>query len=284
MKKITNARYRPPVDQGCELAVLLIVARHHSRLQGCNDVRVIHVVFAVVDVFEQPSLLDRFASVPRASREMIGVRLEILEVRALDAACGALEAHGDHFVAQAHDFEQLRTAVARNGGNAHLGHDLEQPLADSAAVAAAEFLAHGRFHFKRAFAQEIKQRLIRKVRIHCGGPVADQAGEMMCIARRARLHQDIALATQARLDQPVMNGTGGEQRMHGHFSLDEIPVGEQQHNLAAADRGLGLIAHLRQDGLEVRMLVVLQVDELVGYAGIRKRHDLPQFTLREHRR
>ena len=93
----------------------------------------------------------------------------------------------------------------------------------------------------------------------------------MRVARRAGLHQDIALAAQARLDQTVMHGAGGEQRMHGDLALDQVAIGQEQHDLAAAHRGFRLIADLstwrRRDRV---LLVVLQIDELVGHAGIRQ--------------
>src|SRR5258708_27246516 len=41
----------PPLSRSLE--VLLIVARHDRRLQRRNDVRVVHVVFAVVHVLER---------------------------------------------------------------------------------------------------------------------------------------------------------------------------------------------------------------------------------------
>ena len=283
-QQIANARHRPLIDQGGKLAILAVVAAHHRRLQRGDDVRVVHVVLAVVHVLEQAALLDFLAGIPGAPRQMIGVGLEVVEVRAGNPAVRALEAQADHLLAQAHDLEQLRAAVARDGGNAHLGHDLEQSLADAAAIAAAEFLPHRRFHFQRAGAHEIEQGLIGEIRVDGGRPVADQAGEMMRIARRAGLHQDVALAAQSGLDQAVMHRAGGEQGVHGHLALDQVAVRQQQHDLAAAHRVLRVIADLEQRGLEVHVLVVLQIDEFIRHPGIGQRHDLPQFALREHRR
>ena len=284
LQQIANARYRPLVDQGGEFPVLLIIARHHCRLQRRYDVRVVHMVLAAVHVLEQAALFDILGPIPGALRQKVGVGLQILEVRALNAAVGALEAHADDFIAQADDFEQLRAAIARNGRDAHFGHDLEQALADAAPVTAAEFLAHGGFHFQRALAHEIEQSLVREIGIDRGGAAADQAGEVMRVARRAGLHQNIALAAQPGLHQPVMHGAGGEQRVDRHLAFDEIPVGEQQHDLAIAHRGFRLIAYRRQGSLQIHALVVLQIDELVRHAGIRERHDLPQLALREHGR
>ena len=47
---------------------------------------------------------------------------------AAEAADRAHEAVPDHFVTQAYGLEDLRTGVGRHGGDAHLGHDLEQAL------------------------------------------------------------------------------------------------------------------------------------------------------------
>ena len=196
-------------------------------------------------------------------RERALVGLEVVEVGALDAAVGAGEAQLDDLVVQADDLEQLRAAVARDRRDAHLRHDLEQALADAAPVAAAELGARLGAHADGALAHQVEQRLVGEVRIDRGRAVADQAREMMRIARRAGLDQDVALAAQAGLHQPVMHRAGGEQRMDRHLALHQVAVGQQQHQLAGAHRRFGLVADrsiaLGRGSLDR----VLQVDELV---------------------
>ena len=140
LSRVAQARHRSVVDERGELPVLLVVARHDGGLQGRDHVRVVHVVLPVVHVLEQPALTHADARIPCAPREVIGVRLQILEIRTLDTALGALEAQINDRGGEAHDLKELRAAIARDGGDAHLGHDLEQTLADAAPVAAAELL------------------------------------------------------------------------------------------------------------------------------------------------
>ena len=45
-----------------------------------------------------------------------------------EAADRAHEAVPDHFVTQAYGLKDLCTGIGRHGGDAHLGHDLEQAL------------------------------------------------------------------------------------------------------------------------------------------------------------
>jgi hypothetical protein len=59
---------------------------------------------------------------------------------------------------------------------------------------------------------------------------------MMRVARRAGLDQNIALAAQAGLHQVMMHGARGEQRVRGHLALDQVAIGQQQHELAVAHR------------------------------------------------
>ena len=283
-QKIPQARDRPLIDELGKLLVAVVIARHDRGLQRGDHVRVVHVVLAAVHVLEQPSLFDAFVGVPGARCEVLRIVLQVGEVRPLDAAVGALEAQRDHLVGEADDLEQLGAAVARNRRYAHLGHHLEQPLADSAAVASPQFAPRIGLHIQRALAHQVEQGLIGEVRIDRSRTVADQAGEVMRIARRAGFHQDVALAAQSGCNQPVMHRAGGQQGMDRQLVLDRIAVGKQQHQLAVAHRRLGLIAHRQNRVLEVELAVVLQIDELVRNAGIRQGHDLAQLALRENGR
>src|SRR6185295_19599665 len=112
--------------------------------------------------------------------------------------------------------------------------------------------------------------------------VADQARELMRIACGARLDELIAIATQPRAHEMLMNRARDEQRMRWNLALHEIPVGDQQHELAVAHRLLRLIAHARDRVAQTLRRVVLKVDELM--LEIRQREKLPQLSLRENRR
>ena len=125
---------RPLVHQLGEGPVIGVVAAGHRLLQGLHHVRVVGVVFAAVHVLEQATGLDRQSAFPGSPRQLGLIRFQIAEARALNAAGGILEAQLHHLVAQADDFEQLRAAIAVDGGDPHLGDDLVQALADALAV------------------------------------------------------------------------------------------------------------------------------------------------------
>ena len=72
---------------------------------------------------------------------------------------------------------------------------------------------------------------------------------MMRIARGAGLDQNVALAAQSGLDQPVMHRAGRKQRVHRQLALHQIAIGQQQHQLAVAHRSFGLIADAQDRGL-----------------------------------
>ena len=107
---------------------------------------------------------------------------------------------------------------------------------------------------------------------------------MVGIARRASLNQQIAAAAQADLDQSMVNGASGQQSVHGHLALHQIAVRDQQHHLAVAHRGFGLVAQPHQRCLQPLLGRVLQVDELIGVHHFFRGQNLPQLTLRKNGR
>ena len=65
---------------------------------------------------------------------------DFVKADALDAGCGAGEVLGDEIRLQADGVENLRAAIGLVGRDAHLGHDLEQALADRLDVALDDLL------------------------------------------------------------------------------------------------------------------------------------------------
>ena len=265
------------VHQAGEQLVVLIVPGDHRGLQGGDHVRVVHVVLAAVHVLEESALRDRLARIPRPRGELFEVGLEVLEVRAGHAARGAREAQLDHLLRQPHDLEQLRAAVTGDGGDAHLRHDLEQALSQARTVAAPELEARREVELHAAAAHHLEQHLVGHVRIHRGRPIADQAGEVMRLARGAGLDEQVALAAQAGLQQVLMHRCGHQQRVRGHAALDQVTVRQQQHELALAHRALRLRAQAHDRLAQALRRLVLQVDELVR--DLLERQDLAQLPL-----
>ena len=109
---------------------------------------------------------------------------------------------------QADGLEDLRAAVRLVGGDAHLGHHLEQPLADRLDEALAGLGASIRGHC----VLHRGQRLEREVRMDRLGAVAGEHGEVVHLARRAGLDHEAGAGAQAGAHQMVVHGAGGEQR------------------------------------------------------------------------
>ena len=101
-----------------------------------------------------------------------------------------------------------------------------------------------------ALAHHLEQDLVGHVGIYGRRAVADEAGEMMRIARRAGLDQEVALAAQAGFHQVVMHGARGQQRVRRQLALHEIAIGQQQHELAVAHGVLRLLAHAQDGALQ----------------------------------
>src|ERR1700722_40831 len=105
----------------------------------------------------------RLARVPRPCRERERIGLQVAEVRTLHAALGAGEAQSDDLIGQSHDFEQLRAAVAGDGGDPHFRHDLEQALAQTRAEAAPELKARREVELHAPLAHHLEEHLVGHV-------------------------------------------------------------------------------------------------------------------------
>ena len=82
--QVAQRRNRPVVDERRILFVPLHIAAAHRRLQRHDDVRVVTVVFAAVDVFQQAALRDRHPRIPRRRRELALIGEQVIEVGALN--------------------------------------------------------------------------------------------------------------------------------------------------------------------------------------------------------
>ena len=283
-QQIAEGRRGPMVHERRETLVERVITACDCGLQGCDHLGVVHVVFTIVHVLEEPALLDGLAAIPRARRKLHEITLEVREVRSLHAAFRAGEAQVNDLIVQADDLKELRASVAADGRDAHLGHDLEEALPDAGAVTAPELKAGREVELHRAAAHHLEQHLVGHVRIHGGCAVADETGEVMRIAGGAGLNQQIALAAQARPDEVLVHGPGRKQRVRRQPAANEVTVGKEQHELVAPHRSFRLRAQTRDRSFEPLFGLVLQVKELVGDAELGQSQDLPELPLREDRR
>ena len=273
------------VHQIGELAVLLDIAVLHGLVQHRDHVRVVGVVLLVVHELVLAALVNALARVPGAPGQVLLVLLEVGEARTLDARDGIREAQIHYPAAQAHDLEKLGAAVARYRRDAHLRHDLVEALVDALAIGARQIdvLAPGDL----TAAAQIVERGVGQIGIDAGRAVADEAGEVVRVARGGRLDDEIAVRAQALVDQAVLHRAGGQQRVDGQLVTRHTAIRQHQDDLAGAHGGDGALADRLDGGLELRLgRIVVQVDDLmcvVGVLGTQRQH-LLELAFGQHRR
>src|SRR3972149_2021412 len=106
-----------------------------------------------------------------------------VEADAGPARCRAGEVPVDEVAVQADRREDLGAAIALQRRDAHLGHDLEDPLVQGLDVVLDRLpvIEVG----EQALSDEVVERLERDPRVHGAGPVADQEANVMDFARGA---------------------------------------------------------------------------------------------------
>ena len=248
---------RPFVNQPRIFSITFKVTGLYRGLQGCDDVRVIAMIFTVVHILVQTALLDQFTRFPCHLRELSLVIEQVVEVRSLDARCRALEAALHNLVVQTDDLEQLRTAVTRDGRDTHLRHDLEQALANTAPVGSTQLL----LPVDVAALRDVMQRLVDEIGIHHRRAITDKARNVMRIAGNACLHNNVGVTAQARVHEVVMHSARCEQRMDGQLAFHEVTVAEHDDQVAVAHSLLGLRTNLVQRLGQAQVFIDVQVDE-----------------------
>ena len=100
-----------------------------------------------------------------------------------DARGRAREVLVDERLVETDSLEELRAAVALDGGDAHLGHHLEDALVERADVVLHRLLV--RDANEDPLANHVVERLEREVRVHRAGAVAEQQRTVVHFTRVA---------------------------------------------------------------------------------------------------
>ena len=207
--------------------------------------------------------------------------LHLVESDALDARCRPGEVLVDHRLLETDGLEDLRPVVGLDGGDAHLGHGLQDTLAQGLdQVGAGLFSGHVR---EQAVAAHPLHRLQRQVRVDGLGAVADEQAAVHHLPGLARLHHDGGAGAQPFADQVVVHRRGRQQAGNLDPVRPGVPVGQDQHGgapfldgpagflaqgvhgLRQRPRGRGLREHRRQrlrlepglvQGLDARQLAI----------------------------
>mmetsp|Transcript_20954 Transcript_20954/g.80705 ORF Transcript_20954/g.80705 Transcript_20954/m.80705 type:complete len:801 (-) Transcript_20954:283-2685(-) len=134
---------------------------------------------------------------------------------------------------QADGLEDLRAAVGHIGRDAHLGHDLRQALAHGLDVVVARLL---RRQLGRQLVLHRFQRFERQVGVNGFGAITGQHGEVVHLARGARLDDQAGRRAQPLAHQVVVHRGQGQQRWDRDAVLAHVAVRDDQDVVAGLDR------------------------------------------------
>ena len=240
------------VDEGGELPEGVEALAAHRVLELRDRLRGPHVGLApdaervvaarVERVPEERGVAPRLLVAPHR------VGRDLLDADALHPARGAGEVAVHEPAREPDGIEDLRPAIGLVGGDPHLGHDLEQPLADGLDEAGLELLV-GAGRDQPLLAGEGGQGLVGEPGVHRLGPVAGEGAEVVDLARRPRLHDEAGLGAEPGAHEVVVDGGGREQGGDRHVERVHRAVGEDEDVVVAADR----LLRLRADPLQRRL-------------------------------
>ena len=157
---------------------------------------------------------------------------DLVKAHATHTGGGAGEVFVDDFLAQAHSLEQLCATVAHDGGDAHLGHDLEH----TGGKRLGEVLHGGvRVDLEVAVTGQILNGFEGQVRVHAGGTISDQQCDVVNLAHVAGLDGHGDLRTGVAAQQVVLHGGGQQQGRDRAPRVVGFTVGEHDEVLAVGD-------------------------------------------------
>ena len=227
------------VDLLGERAVLLGQIAAHRMLQVGDDAGTPHVRFAAHAIGVLAADIERVLEnrhVAEGGRVTIDRLLRHLaQADALDLRVRAGEVLPHEAGAQADGVEDLRAAVRLVGRDAHLGHDLEDGLADGLDVALLDLLGR---HLLVEVGQHLLQRLEGEIGVDRLGAIAGQRAELMHLVGLARLDHETDGRAQALLDQVMVHGRRRQQRRDGNAVRADGAVGQDDDVVFLRAHGL----------------------------------------------
>ncbi len=138
---------------------------------------------------------------------------------------------------QADGLENLRAAVALDGGDAHLGDDLDHAFDRGLDVILAGVLL--RQADEQALANHVVERFKGDVRVDGAGPVTDEQGKVMDFARFAGFQNQADARAGAFANEMMMQTGHGQQGGNGSQFLVHAAVGQNEDIGAGLDRAGG---------------------------------------------
>lgn len=166
-----------------------------------------------------------------------------VEAGAADLGGGAVEVLRDEVLVQADGLEDLGAPVGGDRRDAHLGHDLQDALAERVDQVPDGLLGLDALD-ERTGADQVLDGLHRQVRVDRGGAVADEQRDVVDLADVPGLDQQPHLGALLGADEVVVDGRGEQQRRDRGVLGVGVPVGEDDQAGAVLDGGVDLGADL----------------------------------------
>ncbi len=214
-----------------------------------DDVRIGLVRLAALAELDVAGVLQA-----RRPRPVERLALELGEADAADRRVRPGEAELDHLGREPDDVEDLGAAVRRDVGDAHLGHDLEDASSTAARKRRCASSGEGRSPPTLSACGERGHRLEREPRADRLRAVAEQAGEVVCLARLVGLDHERGERPQTARDESVVDGADRHQHRNRRAGAG---VRDHERSPPGAHRRLGLVrephAGAVQVGLEGRV-------------------------------
>ena len=268
------------VGQSGKLFVFLVVAGAGGQLQGGDGLGVPGVADAVFTPVELSEVGQERSGVAAGLTTVFGclflegqgIAGNGFQSDAADGADAGAEIGFQQTLGKSDALENLGTAVAADGGDAHLGHDLQQCFLHGLDVVGLGSLV---VFLHLAAADQVVEHGKRHVGTEGAGTVAQQQGGMHGLADFAAFHDECRLHALAHGDEIVVDGAHGQQRgdiAACYLSRRQVAlVGKDDVVVTVIDSFLGILAELVEGHAEV-------------FAGLR----IPRFTslrmsLEDHR-
>ena len=217
------------------------VTRAASMLQEVNGRRVERMVLAIVPPLVNSARVEHFVAIVAAG---IGPAVALFhlagnagQVDAFDAGGGRFEIGVNHLAVQTDSFENLRAAVALDGGNAHLGHCFDDAFDRGLDVLLDRFRHVDPGEVLPA--DDVFDRFEDKIRVDRARAVTGEQGEVVHFPGLAGLKDEADLRARAVGHEVMVQAGHGEERGDGRFFLGHPAVGENENVDPFGDRAVG---------------------------------------------
>ena len=249
LEQVARLERRAVVDERGEALVEIPAAVRHGLAQVVrrpdlvdrrDDVRRDRVRLAALAELHVAGVLELGARLRGRVQAGEPFGLELGEADPAEVRGRARECELDHLLREPDRVEDLRAAVARHVGDAHLGHDLEDPVLHGLAKATLGLVRRGVVAADLVRRRERRHRLEDEHRADRVGAVAEQRGEVVGLARLVALDEQRGARAQPLGDQALVDGADGEQARDRRPAVLPAVVAESQQLRPGGDGGDGL--------------------------------------------